>query len=203
MITRDEELAAKAKAFRSFGQLALAYNFRMTELHGAIGRVRLRHLDEQNALRIQNARYLDRKLADLPGLTPQIVRPGTEPVYYNYVIRYAQEKLGISRDRLVEALRAEGIPLSLIYYPLYRHHTFQALDAYGHGCPFSCPFYDVPEGERPSYEDGMCPVAEAVCDRQNIELKVHPPATVKDMADIVAAFRKVAEHVGELKAHDP
>ena len=203
VIARDEGLAAKAKAFRSFGPLPLAYNFRMTELHGAIGRVRLRRLDEQNASRIQNAQYLDRNLADLPGLAPQVVRPETEAVYYNYVIRCAEEELGISRDRLVEAVRAEGIPLSLIYYPLYRHQTFQALNAYGHGSPFRCLFYDVPDDERPSYGDGMCPVTEAACDRQNVELKVHPPATVQDMADVVAAFQKVVVHVDELKARTP
>ena len=199
VITNDKELASKARAFHNFGQLPLAYNFRMTELYGAIGRVRLRRLDELNAARIQNARYLDRELAGLPGLAPQMVRPGTKAVYYNYVIRYAEEELGIGRDRLVEAVRAEGIPLPLIYYPLYRHRTFHDLDAYGHGCPFSCPFYDVPDDERPRYRDGMCPVAEDACDRWNIDLKVHPPATVEDMADVVAAFQKVVAHVGEVK----
>jgi len=61
----------------------------------------------------------------------------------------------------------------------------------------------APDDERPSYEDGMCPVTEAACDRQNVELKVHPPATVQDMADVVAAFQKVVVHVDELKARTP
>jgi len=199
VITNDEGLASKARAFRSFGQLPLAFNYRMTELHGAIGRVRLRRLDEQNEMRIENARYLDRELAGLCGLAPQAVRPDTKAVYYNYVIRCAEKELGISRDRFVEAARAEGIRLPLIYTPLYRHHTFQVQNAYGYGCPFSCPYYRAPDDERPRYEDGMCPVAEQACDRQNIELKVHPPATVEDMADVVAAFQKVVAHVGELQ----
>jgi dTDP-4-amino-4,6-dideoxygalactose transaminase len=199
VIMDDEKLASKARAFRSFGPLALAFNYRMTELHGAIGRARLRWLDEQNEARIQNARYLDRALADMRGLAPQAVRPDTVAVYYNYVIRCDELELGISRDRLVEAVRAEGIPLPLIYFPLYRHPTFQIQDAYGHGCPFTCPFYDVPAAERPRYEEGICPVAEAACDRQNVELKVHPPATVDDMVDVVAAFEKVVAHAGELQ----
>ena len=135
------------------------------------------------------------------GFKPQRVRPGTKTVYYNYVLRYYGEELGVSRSRFVEAVQAEGIPLPGIYYPLYRHPTFQIRDAYGHGCPFACPFYDAPEDRRPRYEDGICPVAEEFCDHRNIELKLHPPAALRDMADIAAAFKKVVNHVDELKRY--
>jgi perosamine synthetase len=198
VITADKALAERAAGFSNFGQLPLAYNFRMPELHGAVGRVRLRRLDEMNAQRIRNAAYLDRELAGLRGLKLQTPRPNTKTVYYNYVLRYYEEETGVSRARFIEAVKAEGIPLPLIYFPLYRHYTFKHRDAHGHGCPFTCPYYGAPTGQ-PSYAEGLCPVCEEVCDRRNIELKVHPPAGEADMADIVAAFKKVLAHLDELR----
>lgn len=199
VLTDDEDLATRARAFRSFGKIPLAFNYRMTELHAAIGRARLKQLDPQNAERIRNAQHLDQALRGLPGIRPQQVRPRTKAVYYNYVVHYHEEELGVSRSRFLEAVQAEGIPVPGIYYPLYRHPTFQMRDAYGRGCPFACPFYDIPEDQRPRYEDGICPVAEEYCDHRNIELKVHPPGTLRDMAHIATAFKKVVDHMDELK----
>jgi len=197
VVTDDEELAEKARAFRSFGRVPLAYNYRMTELHAAIGRVRLAKLDEQNEQRIRNAEYLHRELEGLPGIKPQRPREGTKAVYYNYVVKYYEEELGVPRDRFVAAIEAEGIPKVHFYTPVYRHHTFQIKDAYGKGCPFTCPYYTAPPQERPRYGDGICPVAEEYCDRRNIEIKIHPPADLSDMADIATAFKKVVENIDE------
>jgi len=200
VITNDQNLAEKARAFRSFGPLPMAFNYRMTELHGAVGRVRLKRLDDENAQRIRNARHLDQAFENVPGITPLRGRPNTKVVYYNYVLQYSREDLGVSRERFLDAVRAEGIPVPRMYRPVYRHATFQAQNAYGRGCPFTCPYYTAPQDERPSYDDGTCPVAEDACDRRNIELKIHPPATLRDMADLVSAFRKVVTHVEDLKA---
>jgi dTDP-4-amino-4,6-dideoxygalactose transaminase len=202
VITDDEHLAARAAAFVSFGQVPLAYNYRMTEIHGAIGRVRLRRLDKQNAERIRNARFLDQELEGVASLRPQRARAGTTVVYYNYVLHYDEAALGVSRRRFAEAVAAEGIPVPAIYRPLYRHHTFRTRDAYGHGYPWAAPVYGVPEAEQPRYEDGLCPVAEEYCDRRNIELKIHPPATLDDMADIAAALKKVMAHLDGLRQSD-
>lgn len=202
MVTTDDEtLAERVRAIHSFGKVPLAYNYRMTELHAAIGRVRLPNLDVENAVRAGHARRLDEALTGLPGLHPQRPRLDTRAVYYNYVIHYHQEELGVDRQRFVEAVRAEGIPVPQIYAPVYRHHTFQVRDAYGRGFPFESPFYDgVPVEQRPRYEDGMCPVAEEYCDRRNIEVKVHPTASARDIADVAAAFIKVAGHIDDLRA---
>lgn len=199
VVTSDAEMAETAKQFVTLGKLPMAFNVRMTELHGAIGRVRLRRLDPENDLRAANAAYLDQALADLPGLDAPPVRPETKPVYYNYVLRYREDQLGVPRAKFIQAVKAEGIPVSPGYYPLYRHQTFHDLDAYGRGCPFRCPLYEPPADEAPTYEDGMCPVAEEICDHQAIELKIHPPAGENEMADAVAAFAKVALNVGELR----
>jgi len=42
-------------------------------------------------------------------------------------------------------------------------------------------------------------VAEEFCDRRNIEVKIHPTYSEEDVADIAAAFVKVAEHIEDLE----
>ncbi len=199
LITSDPKTAEFVREFRSFGDLPLAYNYRLTEVHAAVGRVRLKRLDEENRLRTENAAALTQALAGVTGL--EIQQPGSETraVYYNYVMRYRADVLGIPRAKFLEAVRAEGIPLPLIYFPLYRHPSFRGRNAYGRGCPFSCPHYKAPQDEQPRYEDGVCPVAEEVCDHANIEVKIHPPAGTADMNEIADAFKKVIAGLEQLR----
>jgi len=200
--TNDPELAGRARGHSHLGKVPLAFNYRMPELHGAIGRVRLRHVDAQNDERARNAAVLDRELTPVRGLQPQRSRPATKTVYYNYVLRVDERELGVSRNQIMDAVRAEGIPATVMqngYYPIYRHHTFQIRDPYGHGHPFTSNFYTARPDEQPSYAEGICPISERLCDHENVELKVHPPSTPSDMADIAAAFKKVVEHVDELR----
>ena len=200
VLTGDADLAEKARKMRSFGRPELGFNYRMYEIHGAIGRIRLKRLDAENALRAANARYLDRGLAGLSGIEVRKAAPDTKPVHYTYVLSYHEEELGLSRGRFLEAVNAEGIMATAGYQPVYRHPTFRIRNAYNRGCPWSCPHYEAPAGERPSYDDGICPVAEEMCERRNIEIKIHPPAGEAEMADIVTVFRKVVENVDELRS---
>lgn len=200
MITTDDDaLAEKARAIRSFGKARLAYNYRMSEFHAAIGLVRLANLDAANAIRIENAQFLYDQLANIPGLTPQKPLPDTKCVYYNFLMRYEPETFGLPRNRFIEAVNAEGVLLIALYYPLHRDQTFRNGDCFGQGCPFTCPYYKAPQSQRPNYADGSCPVSEEYCDHRNVEIKVHPPATKEDLADVVAAIKKVIENIDELK----
>ena len=199
VITDDAELEARLRDIYSFGSgVALSYNYRMPELQAAIGRARLPQLDADNEARGRHARFLDGELTGLACLRPQQGRADTGVVYYNYVLHYAEEEAGIDLQRFVEAVRAEGIDLPQIYVPVYRHDTFLRADVYGRGFPFVSPFYE--DGEQvPRYDEGICPVAEEFCDRRNIEVKIHPTYSEEDVADIAAAFVKVAENIGDLE----
>ena len=152
-------------------------------------------------IRNRYARYLDEEFARITWIEPQKVRPDARAVHYNYVLHYHQERIDLERDRFVAAVQAEGIPVPQLYDPVYRHHTFQVRDPYGQGFPFESPFHDeATPGREPSYEDGSCPVVEDYCSRRNIELKIHPTADAEDIAQIAAAFHKVADQVEQLKA---
>lgn len=189
--TNDDQLAERAKQARTFGKNVVGNNLRMTELHAAIGQVRLGDLDRQNAMRIENAEYLDRQLQGIRGITTQKPLPNTKSVYYNFMLRYEEETLGVPRDRFIAALNAEGIVAGSLYYPLYRNWAFrEGLDP---------SFFKGPESERPSYADGACPVAEEYSDRRNIEIKTFFPNTKREMDDVARAITKVVENIDELK----
>jgi len=61
------------------------------------------------------------------------------------------------------------------------------------------PEWDHIAGRWNTYDRCVQP-AEEICNTKNIEIKIHPPAAPKDMADIVTAFEKVIDNIDELKS---
>ncbi len=140
--TDDEELASHIRRIINHGQsdkylhTELGYNFRMTNLSAAIGRVQLNKLDRMNAERQANADYYTTNLKT-PGITPPITRAGGTHVYHQYVIDVGEE-CPLSRDGLMAYLREKGIG-SAVHYPMPVHR--QPLYA-GDGNRDSCPVSD-------------------------------------------------------------
>jgi L-glutamine:2-deoxy-scyllo-inosose/3-amino-2,3-dideoxy-scyllo-inosose aminotransferase len=106
-------------------------NFRFTEMQAALLNGQLSRLEAQTALRDQNAQYLNRVLAEVPGLKPMRRREQiTRQQYYGYAFRYnAQAFGGLPIQRFREAMHAElGLTFGGIYEPLnkcslYRPNT--------------------------------------------------------------------------------
>lgn len=139
VVTDDDELAARVRLLRSHGMTSLTWdrhrghartydvvlhglNYRLDELHAALGLVELRRLAEMNALRGSHwARY--RELLDgADGLTVPFVEVcrGT-PAYHLAVVVLDQ---GIDRDAVQQRLRERGIATSVHYPPIHRFSAF-------------------------------------------------------------------------------
>ncbi|MDY7042100.1 MAG: DegT/DnrJ/EryC1/StrS family aminotransferase, partial [Chloroflexota bacterium] len=97
---------------RRYYHESLGYNFRMTDIHAAIGLAQLPKLEPFNERRIANARYLSARLKNV--ITPQIPA-GYRHVFHQYTIRVPGD-----RDALAEGLRQRGIATG-IYYPVPIH----------------------------------------------------------------------------------
>lgn len=112
--TSDPALAERLRILRYVGQRTkhvheiVGFQERLDELHAAILRVRLRHLDEWNESRRRWASLYDELLADTPVTTPWR-RPGCEHVFYMYTV------LAPRRDELRDYLQARGIGSQVIY----------------------------------------------------------------------------------------
>jgi perosamine synthetase len=174
-VTADVKLAEAARRFRHHGQgaqyeyLTLGYNYRMTDVAAAIGRVQLARLNEITRRRRANAAFYDAELAGIAGLTPPFVPPGATHVYHQYsiLIDDAGTANGAGRDAVRSELAAAGIS-SGIYYPkpLHLHPLFATL----------------------GYGPGDFPVAERVA-RRILALPVHPRLERAQLERVVRALR--------------
>ncbi len=102
----------------------LGYNYRMTEFQAAVLIAQLRKLDQQIERRQVNYELLSRLFRELEGF--ELISPPRNATRVNHFlvpIRIRREIFGdIDKMRIVDALRAEGIPSSPGYtVPLHLH----------------------------------------------------------------------------------
>ncbi|HID96065.1 MAG TPA: DegT/DnrJ/EryC1/StrS family aminotransferase [Candidatus Latescibacteria bacterium] len=207
ILTNDEELADTCRSYTNCGRgkekpwyehYLLGGNYRMTEFQAAILLAQLTRLDEQVAIREENARRLDQGLSGLRGISvvrrdPRVTRRS----YHLYCFRYHAEQLdGVPRARFIEAMNAEGIPCYTGYpHPVYKNPLFTRKGSGPRYCPVSCPYY----GGDMDYTEVSCPVAERVC-QEAVWLKQFVLlGTKEDMDDIIKAAEKVIENIDELR----
>jgi dTDP-4-amino-4,6-dideoxygalactose transaminase len=170
----------------------------MTEWQGAILLAQLERLEEQTQTRAANAAFLDDKLGAIPGLRNLRTDPWvTRNSVHLYFFRYDQEQFeGVPRERFMEAVRAEGIPLWGGYpHPLYQNPLFTEKHFGRTGCPVACPLY----GREIDYTAVHCPQTEQICQDALWIGQTVLLGTPEDMQDIVRAVEKVRECAGELK----
>lgn len=121
LVTNDADLAERIVRLRNYGNrggfdfVEPGRNERLDELHAAILRVKLRHLDAGNERRRANAARYREALADASVTLPS-ERPEAHHVYHQFVIRSAR------RDALRAHLASRGVP-TLLHYPLALHEV--------------------------------------------------------------------------------
>ncbi len=156
-VTNDSALAKHLRLLRSHGisstpedmqprpsqeiwnyqQLDLGFNYRMTDIHAALGLSQMQRLDEFVTKRHAIAKRYDQRLSDLPVVTPW-QHPDGFSSYHLYVIRLKLDAINKTHRQVYEALRAAGILVNLHYIPVYRQ-----------------PYY-----EKMGFNEGCCPEAE-------------------------------------------
>ncbi len=107
------------------------------ELTSALARSQLQRLAETTARSQRNAARLSERLGRLPGVEPPAVPPDRTHVFHKYRVRLDPERAGVRlspralRDRLLEALRAEGVEAVLWQtVPLPAHPLFASRERY-------------------------------------------------------------------------
>ncbi|MGQ9727637.1 MAG: DegT/DnrJ/EryC1/StrS family aminotransferase [Candidatus Fervidibacter sp.] len=197
--TDSDEIAEKVWSLHNCGRSRIGEwyahyiiggNHRMTEWQAAVLLVQLQRADELHKKRQQNANYLNSLLREL-----EVVEPLkddsriTEHAYHLFIFRYFPERMGnVSKARFIEALRAEGIPVSPGYKPLYREPAFNKSSLDWH-----------PYARHYDYSKVKCPATERVCDHEAIWLKQEIfLGETEDMGDIAQAIKKVRDNYREL-----
>ena len=147
-------------------------NWRMTEMQAAIGRAQLGKLPQWLRARRANAENLLSRLEDVPALRTPVPAADFGHAYYKYYTYIDRSRLasGWTRERVVEAISAEGIPcISGSCSEMYLEKAFQGSD--------------VVPAQR-------LPVARELGET-SLMLMVHPTMKERDIADSAAAVRKV------------
>ena len=195
LVTNDGDLAELIWSLHNVGRVRdgawyrheiLAGNERLTEFQAALLLAQLERLPEQMARREAAATYLDRELAAIEGIRPLRRDPRvTVHAHHLYILRYDAAAFGgLKRDQLVRALKAEGIPCSTGYTPLsdspaIRREVEHLLALLGRRD--RAPAVVIPNAERACREAIWLPQYVLLGDEE-------------DMADIVAAVRKIQRH---------
>jgi dTDP-4-amino-4,6-dideoxygalactose transaminase len=205
LVTNDEALADLCRSYSNCGRRKgaawydhdyLGSNLRMTEFQAAILLAQLGRLKTQAAKRQANAIILDRALRDLPGIRLLAPEPRmTRRSYHMYIFRVDEPALGISRDRFLDALNAEGVPASKGWHqPLYANGVFRnAKHGPAHG--ITAPLF----GKGLDYSEVQCPATEQVC-RDAVWIPHHVLlADKKDFRAVPAAIEKIVTHLTELR----
>lgn len=208
-ITNDDKLALKMQLIRNHGEAVVAgmgfedienivgFNYRMTELEAAVSVGQFKKLDIFNKHRIELAEHLTKGLSRFSSLILPKKTGSDKHVYFVYPMRMKSEAAGISRDMLVKALAAEGIPFGGGYVrPLYLEPIYQKKIAYGKdGWPFKSSCRNV------DYSKGICPVAEKMYEKELLITSIcRHPHTKEDIDDVIRAFEKVFENIEDLKS---
>ncbi len=207
VVTNDSSLAERVQLLRNHAESVVSgkgvtnisnmigFNFRMGEIEAAIGIEQLRKLDEKILSRQEVADRLRIGLGSLPGLVLPEVTLGNTHVYYVFGMVLESKVLDISRDEVVGALRAEGVPAIFDKYPtLHLLPAFQQKIAFGrNGFPWTSEF----SSRNIDYSKGICPTAERLNDEGVFGLLLcEYEFSSSDVDDIVGAFSKVWNWIG-------
>jgi perosamine synthetase len=189
--------------FRSYVSLALGWNYRNQELSSAFARSQLRRLDAYNETAQRNAAVLAEGLSRLNGVTPPYVPDDCTSVFHKYRVLIDPDALAFDgparelRDRLVRALRAEGVEAVLWQaeplpaYPAFRKAAY---------APWQPGRDDEPLAD---WDPSEYPVAVRVLESSLILCSEQSPLFVQEaslMERYVEAFEKVLANVEEVLA---
>ena len=134
-LTNDEELAEKMRLLRAFGMNkkekfhhpVLGYNYKMSDIHAAIGLIQLKKLDYYIQRRRKNIEHLKNLIHDA-----NLTMPAEQPYAYNvyYVCHILARK---NKDKIVEHLEKSGIELRPLLsfipeQPPYRKYRYNLGD---------------------------------------------------------------------------
>lgn len=149
VVTDHADLADRCRYFRNlcfpldaprtYMHEHIGFNYRMSNLHAAIGLAQVEKADDYRAMRIKNAQLYAEGLCTIPGISVQPQLDGYLNVYWMNGILVDAPAFGLSRDDLATCLRNEGIDTRPFFLGLHRQPS---LISYGCDTSLSYPVSD-------------------------------------------------------------
>jgi len=201
----SEQLIDKCNSFHNCGRacgtntgagsFTRGNNYRMTQAQAVILLQQLDKLQQETATRRASADYLGEELRKIPGIMPARQPENSRAVWHLYPFLYDAEKFnGLSRDKFMKALSAEGVPCSSVYREQYfdglldeaiNSRGYQRLWGSARLKAYRDSFQDLKGNKRACATAVAFPQTLLLADRSSLE-------------HIVAAIRKIQAYSAEL-----
>jgi perosamine synthetase len=120
---------------REYVHEEIGYNYRMSNLHAALGCAQLERVREYVEMRRRNAALYSQRLARIPGLRLPVERPSVKNSYWMYGI-VCEKQFPVSRDELIAKLLELGIESRKFFKPM---HLQKSIRDHGFRAPSSMP----------------------------------------------------------------
>lgn len=209
LVTDDDDIFERLQLIRNHAEAVVAdkgvtnlanmlgHNFRLGEVESAIGIEQLKKLIGFVESRQAAAERLTAGLNGLVGLRTPVIKPGCTHAYYVYPMVLDIDRLGVSREKIIAALEAEGVTgLGGGYVNVHMLPMYQKKIAYGSsGFPWTS---DICKRDV-SYAKGICPVAETLHDKTYLGYAMCLNELEDGDVDLIAAaFKKVWQQLDQL-----
>ena len=188
--TNNDELYKKLILFRTHGitrvqeqmdkepdggwyyqQVALGYNYRMTDMQAALLSSQLDKLELFGARRKELVRRYDEAFDHIPEIVVQKEIPESDTVRHLYILQFDLNMLKCGRRAIYDALQAEGVGVNVHYIPTYFFPYYQKL----------------------GYKIGTCPNAEKLYERI-VSIPLYYSLTNEQQDKVIEAVKKVIDY---------
>ena len=168
-IINDKELMhpREENEIWNYQQVELGFNYRMTDIHAALGASQMTRLDEFVERRHEIAEYYNDELKSLPIIAPWQA-PGSRSSYHLYPIRINEAQCKKNQRQLYETFYQHGVAANLHYIPVHRQ-----------------PFY-----ERKGFSVGDFPEAERF-HREVISIPIYPGLSKKNQETVLRLIKDI------------
>jgi len=140
-VTRDpKRMRAAAQGPWYYEQVALGYNYRMTDIHAALGSSQMKRIDAYVRARHAIAARYDEALADLPVVLPW-QDPDCHSAYHLYPVQIDALKTSRPRHEVFARLRERQIGVNVHYIPVHTQPYYRALGFEGRSFPAAERYY--------------------------------------------------------------
>ncbi len=189
VLAKDEALAARIKVLALHGMskdawkrfsdsgwvhyqvIEAGFKYNMMDIQAAIGIHQLKRVEKNWERRREIWNRYNDAFANLPIGTPADPEPDTRHAYHLYTIMVDESRCGIPRDSFLSAIQAQGIGVGVHYMSIPEH-----------------PFYQANYAWRPEQYPHAMKIG-----RETVSLPIGPKFTDADVADVIAAVRRVLE----------
>jgi perosamine synthetase len=136
IVTDDAQVAMLCRSLRNQGRddrstwlrhTALGYNYRLSDLHCALGLVQLRRISDLLSSRERVAAEYSRALAHTPGITLPYEPADAKQSWFVYVIQLQGPWAAWRRESLIANLRGRGIACQAYFPPIHRQPYFNTI----------------------------------------------------------------------------